>query len=175
METARLRLEPPSLKFQPAMLEAILESKGELEAYLPWVPHSLTEEASIANVKEAITFFENYEKELRYSIHLKETGELVGVIGLLIRDKTLPAFEIGYWLRTSCVGFGYMTEAVHALESYAFDELNAQRIVITSAEGNSKSRAVAERAGYELEETLINERTLPSGELTNTVVYIKHR
>ncbi|HDY8053312.1 TPA: GNAT family N-acetyltransferase, partial [Vibrio vulnificus] len=94
METERLKLLPPSMKHQPMMLEAILESQDELGVYLPWVLYALTEAESIENTKRAISNFENFEGELRYSIIEKSTGRFLGAIGLIIRDKAVPYFEI---------------------------------------------------------------------------------
>ncbi|MFD2177085.1 GNAT family N-acetyltransferase [Veronia pacifica] len=173
METERLRLLPPSMELQPDMLEAIIESKAELSVFLLWVPYALTQQDSVRNTQTAILNFENFEEELRYSIVEKASNRFIGAIGLIIRDKSVPFFEIGYWLRSSSVGKGYMAEAVKALEKYAFMELNAKRIEIRAAEGNKSSRAVAERVGYKLEAMLVNERRLPSGELGNTAVYMK--
>lgn len=173
METERLNLVSPSMELHPQILKALRESRDELGEFLPWVPFSLTEEESIENTKQAISNFEKFEGELRYSLMDKNSGKLVGVIGLVIRDKEVPYFEIGYWLRSSFVGFGYMSEAVRALEIYAFTELHAHRVEIRTAEENLKSRAVAERCGYFHEATLCNTRRLPSGELTSTLVYVK--
>ncbi len=125
METERLKLLPPSMEYQPLMLEAILESQDELGVYLSWVPYALTETESIENTKQAISNFENFEGELRYSIIDKSTDRFLGTIGLIIRDKTVPYFEIGYWLRSSSVGYGFISEAVKAVETYAFKELKA--------------------------------------------------
>ncbi|MGF1763226.1 GNAT family N-acetyltransferase [Aliivibrio kagoshimensis] len=173
METERLKLVPPSMDLQPQLLEAIVESQSELSVYLPWVPYALTEEESIEEMKRAINNFENFEGELRHLIIEKCSGRLVGAIGLIIRDKSVPFFEIGYWLRSSCVGLGYMTEALNRLEEKAFVELKANRVEIKAAEENIKSWSIAKRCGYAFEGTLRNDRRLPSGELNNTVVYAK--
>lgn len=173
MENERIKLVPPSMDLAPKMLEAIRESKEELSVFLPWVPYALNEEDSLKNMREAIANYECFEGELRLPIIEKASGRLIGAIGLIIRDKSVPYFEIGYWLRTSEVGKGYITEAVTLLESYVFNELKANRVEIRAADINDKSRAVAKRCGYTLEATLVNERRLPSGELSNTVVYSK--
>lgn len=173
METERLKLLPPSHGHAPLMLEAIIESQKELGLFLPWVPYALTEEASALKTEEAIDNFESFENELRYSIIEKVTGNLVGVISLIIRDKSVPFFEIGYWLRTASVGLGYISEAVKVIEKYAFTELNANRVEIKVAQENRRSCSVAERCGYQFEGTFYNERRLPSGELGNTVIYAK--
>ncbi|MFH0258744.1 GNAT family N-acetyltransferase [Vibrio rumoiensis] len=175
METDRLYLAPPCLANQPAMLEAIIESQAELSQFLDWVPFALTEQQSIEATQQAMVNFDNFENELRYSLLDKQSGKLVGMIGLLIRDKEVPYFEIGYWLRRSCVGLGYITEAVQALETYAFQDLKAQRVEIRTAGTNTKSQAVAERCGYQLEGTLRYARRLPSRELDHTLIYAKTR
>lgn len=173
MQTFRLKLLPPSMVTQPLMFEALLESKKDLREFCPWIDSALKLENSIANTQQAIRNYESFENELRYSLIDKDSGRFVGVIGLIICDKSVPSFEIGYWLRSSCVGFGYMTEAVQAIEKYAFSQLNAQRVEIRAAEQNTKSRNVAERCLYQLEGTFYNARRLPSGKLANTVVYAK--
>lgn len=173
MESERLKLLPPSMNNQPQILAAIRNSKAELSEYLPWVGNALTVEGSVNDTKQAIKNFENFEGELRFSIFVKESNEFVGAIGLIIRDKSVPFFEIGYWLKSSSVGSGYVTEAVDILEKYAFQDLNAKRVEINAAEGNLKSRAVAERCGYKYEGILQNHRRLPNGEISNTVVYAK--
>lgn len=175
METERLKLVPPCLELQPQILDAIVESKIELSEFLTWVPYALTEKESIENTKQAIANFNNIENELRFSILNKQNNKLVGAIGLIIRDKTVPFFEVGYWLRTTCVGFGYAAEAVSVIEKYAFEQLNANRLEIKCAELNVKSKTVALRCGYEFEGRMKNTNRLPSGELSNTLVFAKTR
>lgn len=119
--------------------------------------------------------FDNFENELRFSILTKQDNALIGAIGLIIRDKSVPFFEIGYWLRTTSVGFGYVAEAISVLEKYAFEQLQAHRIEIKCAESNIKSKAVALRCGYEFEGLLKNTNKLPSGELSNTLMFAKTR
>ncbi|MGH3087678.1 MAG: GNAT family N-acetyltransferase, partial [Rubrobacteraceae bacterium] len=86
-------------------------------------------------------------------------------------DWDVPRFEIGYWLRTSFTGKGYMTEAVKGIAAFAFDELGAQRVEIKCDPLNEKSVRVAKRCGFRLEAELRNNERSPSGELRNTLVY----
>ena len=173
MESNRLKLVPISMEHQPSILAAVLESQAELAKFLSWVPVSLTEAESIESTQQAILNFENLEKELRFSIFEKVSSRFVGSIGLIIRDIKIPYFEIGYWIKSSCVSLGYATESVKLLETYTFNELKARRVEIKAAECNLKSRAVAERCGYLYEGTLRNDRKLLSGEISNTVIYAK--
>ncbi|WP_021023694.1 MULTISPECIES: GNAT family protein [Salinivibrio] len=173
LDSDRLLLVAPNMAHQPFILEAVLESQHTLAPFMDWLPHALTESSSIENTQQAIDNFDMFINELRYSIFEKSTGQLVGVISLMIRNIAIPYFEIGYWLRSSKEGLGYMSEAVRTLERYAFNDLNAKRVEIKTAYENTRSRAVAERCGYHQEAMLTNDRILPSGTISSTVVYAK--
>ena len=172
METERIRLVPPSMELVTDTQCAIRESEDELSEYLTWVQSSLQEPEK--NMLTAVENHNSFCNEVRFYILNAASGRLIGVIGLLIRDIGVPFFELGYWIRKTETGNGYAVEAVGVLEEYAFSELKAERLEIRTAKSNVKSRAVAERSGYLYEAELVNERRLPSGELTNTIVYAKY-
>ena len=151
---------------------AIQESEAELHQFLSWVTASLKEPEQ--NMRVAIENFDAHENELRFHILQKNTNFFIGTIALIVRDTDIPFYEVGYWIRTSQVGNGYAIEALAMLEAYAFKELGVKRLEIRTAVDNMKSRAVAERSGYSQEGELKNERLLPSGEITSTVVYAKY-
>jgi len=173
MESKRIELVPPSLKYAASMLAVIRESETELSEFMPWVSESLSKSDLEGNIRNAVKNFDNFTDEFWFNIIEKETGSFIGVVGFIIRDLNVPYFEIGYWLNTSMVGKGYVTEAVKLVERFAFISHHAQRLEIKMAGSNLKSRAVAERCGYQLEASLINARRLPSGALDNTVIYTK--
>ena len=89
------------------------------------------------------------------------------------RDWSVPSFEIGYWLRSSTVGKGYITEAVEALTQAAFQHLHAERIIIRCDSRNVRSARVAERAGYTLEATLRRDARAPDGSLRDTLQFVR--
>ncbi|MEZ8747435.1 GNAT family N-acetyltransferase [Vibrio sp. 10N.261.49.A5] len=175
MESERLKLVPPSLNYIDVMHGVIEESQQDLSQFLPWVSGALSKQVLEDNTKEAMVNFSRCIGEFWFNIIEKKTGLFIGVVGFIVRDKSVPYFEIGYWLQTSKTGFGYITEAVGLVEQYAFDDLSARRVEIKMAASNLKSQAVAIRCGYEVEATLINSRRLPSGELDSTMVYAKTR
>ncbi|MCL9781588.1 GNAT family N-acetyltransferase [Vibrio sp. S4M6] len=169
----RISLYKPSMRLCQNVHQAILESQNEMSKYLPWVQHTLTLERVNDTMLEAIDNFDNMTHELRMPIIDNHTGRFLGMTGLIIRDKSVPCYEIGYWLRTAEVGKGYISEAVKLVESYAFNQLNALRIAITAASTNQKSIAVAKRNGYRHEATLEQNRRMADGQLVDTVVYRK--
>ncbi|MCU0498619.1 MAG: GNAT family N-acetyltransferase [Anaerolineae bacterium] len=96
------------------------------------------------------------------AITLAESGEVIGVIGLVPSYQpfdTLPYFggaatglytpEIGlFWaLGTAYRGHGYATEAAHALCDHAFRVLHLKRIIATTEHDNLASQRVMTRLG----------------------------
>ncbi len=100
---------------------------------------------------------------------------MIGAVGFIVRDNTIPFFEIGYWLKTAKTGAGYVSEAVELVERFAFVEKKAKRVEIKMAGTNIKSQSVAKRCGYKIEARLENSRRLPSGEIDSTVIFAKTR
>ena len=57
--------------------------------------------------------------------------------------------EIGYWLVESENGYGFMSEALFALEKELFN-FGFDKIILDIDDGNIKSESVAKRNGYKL-------------------------
>ncbi|KMV30934.1 ribosomal protein acetyltransferase [Photobacterium swingsii] len=173
MESQRIKLTPPSLAYADSMWTIIQESEAELSEFLPWVSESLTLNKLKDNIEFAAEHYNNFSDDFWFNIIEKRTGAFIGAVGFIVRDPDVPYFEIGYWLCTSMVGKGYISEAVKIIERFAFVDNKAQRVEIKMAGSNVKSRAVAERCGYQFEAKLENGRRLVSGELDSTVIYVK--
>lgn len=108
-------------------------------------------------------------------LFLKDSGLLVGSSGVHSIDWTVPKCEIGYWVRTSCAGQGFVTEAVKAITTFAFANLGMRRVEAFPDDENKSSWLVCERAGYMLEGIMRNDRVDPNGVLRNTRVYASVR
>ncbi len=109
--------------------------------------------------------------EVGTAIFIRESGALLGSVGFRIRNLAVPSFEIGYWLRQSAEGHGYMSEAVRIVTSFLFDDLRAQRVMIRCDARNRRSGAVAKRLGYPLEGTLRHDSLGADGAIRDTLVY----
>jgi len=174
-ESERLIIRAPRPGDGAAINAAVVESLAELRPWMPWA----TEKPSIAETEEfarrAAAGWLTRES-LTLSLWRKDTGDYVGNSGMHRIDWEVPSVEIGYWVRTSLAGQGYITEAVHAITAFAFDTLGAHRVEIHCDERNTRSAAVARRAGFDLEAILHNHRrhhlTL---ELRNTMIFAKVR
>jgi RimJ/RimL family protein N-acetyltransferase len=104
---------------------------------------------------------------------LKGSNTVVVSSGLHRIDWSVPKFEVGFWVRTSFQGKGYVTEAAGSIVAMAFDNLGAHRVEALPDEDNDRSRRVCERIGLALEGILRNERRAPGGTLRNTCVYAR--
>ena len=80
-------------------------------------------------------------------------------------------FEIGYWVRTSLVGNGYVSECVAQLTRLCFERFDARRVEICASADNLRSRRVAELAGFRCERTIAPDGSHPDGSPRATIVY----
>jgi len=172
LESARLHIRVARPGDGPTFNAAVLESLPDLAPWLGWVTPAPTVEQSELNCRKAYARY-LLNEDLMVFFFLKETGALVGGSGLHKADWTLRKFEVGYWCRTGYGGKGLMTEGVRALSDHALQVLKANRVFLTVDDLNVKSWRLAERAGFSLEGTLINERLDLHGQLRNTRVYAR--
>jgi RimJ/RimL family protein N-acetyltransferase len=174
VETQRLLLLAPRAGLGQALNAAICESIDELRPWMPWAQVEPTVEESEAVVRRQLARFIARE-DLAFQIYRRNAdgsaGQLLGGTGLHRFDWKVRRFEIGYWIRSSAQGKGYVSEAVRALAAMAFDALKARRVEIRMDSANRRSRAVAERCGFELEGVLRRDALSLLGEPRDTCVY----
>jgi RimJ/RimL family protein N-acetyltransferase len=150
--------------------EAVIESIASLSQWLAWVTPPPTVEESELSCRRAYERF-LLNQDLMVFFFLKSDGTLVGGSGLHDADWKLRCFEVGYWGRSRYCGMGLITEGVRSLAAYALTELAANRVFLTTDQRNTASWRLAERAGFQLEGTMKNERFDLHGRLRNTRVY----
>jgi RimJ/RimL family protein N-acetyltransferase len=126
---------------------SIDESREHIAAWLPWVDSYQRPEDAIAHIRRFRARW-LLREDLVAGVFERDTPRLLGGSGLHRIDWSIRRFEIGYWLRESAVGRGYMTEAVQLLTRFAFDQLDANRVEIRMDTGNLRSRAIPERLEF---------------------------
>ncbi len=154
----RVLLRPLDVEDAAAVWAAVEESRANLEPWLPWVRtlQSIEDErADIARMHERSSL----RTDWTVGVFDRVTGRYLGGSGLHRIRWDSRIFEIGYWIRTSEEGKGYITETVRLLTRLAFDRLGAHRVEIYVDPRNARSIRVPERLGYILEGTLRRFRT----------------
>lgn len=149
---------------------AVEESRAQIGPWLPWVEKTLGPEDSEAAARRGAARWLTRE-DLMVGVWERATGRYLGGSGLHRIDWSVPAFEIGYWLRTSSWGQGYASETVRVLCRFAFETLAANRVEIRCDARNSRSVAVPRRLGFGQEATLRNECRDGAGELRDTMIF----
>ena len=110
-------------------------------------------------------------EDLTLGVWDRGTGRYLGGSGLHRIDWDVPSFEIGYWLRRTAVGNGYMTEAAWLLCRFAFDSLSASRVFLRCGAGNHRSSAIARRLNFVLEGTMRNDKRDTNGALYDMLMF----
>lgn len=120
-------------------------SDPEVVFYEPYPPFSMEE-----CKKEALR---RAGDEGFWAVCIKETKKLIGNITLMKAD--FDTFELGYVFHSEYQGKGYATESAVALVTYAFQQLNAHRVIALCNPENEKSWRLLERLNMRREGHLI--------------------
>jgi RimJ/RimL family protein N-acetyltransferase len=87
---------------------------------------------------------------VQFSVEERESGRLVGDVGLSPADGEPGVIKVGYTIDPAFQRRGYATEAVGALVDFAFERLDADVVRAYADADNTASIRVAERVGLRL-------------------------
>ncbi len=164
----RVIVRPHHISDFDEMWEAIQESRDELRPWLPFADQSPDDLRAWLTRAEARWLT---RETLGCAVVDRATGRFAGNIGLMIRDWEIGYFEIGYWLRTSAAGKGFMTEAARLVTDFAFDHLWANRVEMRCDARNERSAAVPRRLGFTQEAHLRWNGTFVNDALRDTLIF----
>jgi ribosomal-protein-serine acetyltransferase len=162
--SCRLRLLEES---DAAELHALIEANRELLArWLPWAAEQTFEDTLdfIRRTGEQLTGNDGIQLAIACA------GKIAGVVGYREVNWERRTTSLGYWLGAEHQGRGTMTEAVRALVDHAVSGWGLDRVEIRAAVENRRSRAIPERLGFRLEQTLPEAETV-GGRALDSAVY----
>lgn len=154
----------------PAFFDAVVESRERLRPWDDWPDECQTLDITRIWLREYMADW-LLRKLFEIGIWDRESKQYLGNILLRPHNWAIPFFEIGYWLRNSAEGKGYMTEAVQLLKDVVREQLGARRVMLRIDERNQRSIAVAERLHFQREGTLRNQERAADGTLRNMVIF----
>lgn len=153
-----------------AVFEAVQESREHLRRWMPWVSaHQQVEDSETFARRAAVQWMSR--EDLVVGIWDRESSRYLGSSGLHPKDWDVPAFEVGYWLRCSAEGHGYVSETVRLLTQLAFETLGANRLILRCDARNERSAAVARRLGFLQEGTFRSDSRDPTGALRDVLSF----
>ena len=168
----KIHLLVPDLSRSQEMHQLIVNFSNLHREFLTWADDNSSEETVFSNMSIASKNFSEDRDEYKFLIINNHTNQLVGCISLFIRHAQIPYFEIGYWLSTQAMGYGFITEACILVRDLAYHHLKSKRLEIRMARRNIRSSKLAERCGFYCEEILKNNRIDGFGCLDDTCIYI---
>ena len=137
--------------------------------YLSWSAHK--------NVSETIKIIEswvnNYNSANYYQwcITVKDTGEVIGGISVVMMTEDAECCEIGYVLSKKFWNRGIMTEALNSVLEYLFNKVNFHRIQLRHDTENVASGKVMLKNGLKREGLLRKSEKSPQGKWRDMVIY----
>jgi ribosomal-protein-serine acetyltransferase len=167
---ARVYLRPYAVGDGVPVQEAIEESHDHLRPWMGWTDSRRTVQECETYVRQALAKWLTQE-DVTVGMWDPSTDRYLGGIWLYYNDQHVPAMEIGYWVRASAQGQGYVTEAATMLCKLAFLTFGAQRVCIQCDAANIRSAKIAHRLGFVHEATLRKHSHNTMGELTDTLVF----
>ncbi len=152
------------------LFEAVAESREHIRPWLPFADaHQTIEESRDWIIQMMAQWF--LRNDLILGMWEAATSRYLGGTGLHVHSWDTGYFEIGYWIRASAEGHGYVMEAVRLLANYTFDTLKANRLEIRCDELNVRSAAIPQRLGFVKEGCLRNDASAPDGRIRSTLVF----
>jgi len=169
LSDGHLLIRPFRIEDLSPMYEAVRESITELSPWLPWCHPDYRIEDTSAFIISREDAWRN-EGEYGFAVCDVETGKFLGGVGISQVNQIYKCANLGYWVRSSCVGRGVASSAARLAARYGLEELGLQRIEILVATGNHASQRAALKAGA-VREGVLRKRLLINGQSQDAVVY----
>lgn len=170
LEGPRLTIRPYRAGDGKEMHEAVNEDVGHLLPWMVWAYKHASVNDSELVARRCRAAWEARE-DLTMAMWDRERGRYLGGTGLHRIQWEIPAFEIGYWIRKSEEGKGYVTEAVQLLTDFAFGTLKANRVFLRIATDNVRSLAIPPKVGFVQEGVLRNAVVDAHGDLHDLAIF----
>ena len=149
LETQRLTIRFWRVEDAEGLFEAADSSRDTL---LPWLDWAARDLLSVDQTRASIARFADEASDadrtsFNQGVFDRETGRVLGSIGMHRFNRAQRTGEVGYWLRADARGRGLMTEAVRHLFSSAFTPQpeggwGLRRIIILSSGPNDASQRI---------------------------------
>jgi len=127
-----------------AYFALIARNKAHLRAWVDVEAYEGSLETLRAYLKQRLLQFINGEG---YHLGIWYQDTLVGVLDYRVNQRNRKV-ELGYWIDAAMEGKGIVTRACRTMVRHAFEEQRAQKVEISCAVENTRSRAVPERLDF---------------------------
>ena len=126
-------------------------NRAYLRRWMPWLDGTKTAADSLTFIQSMRVQASNHTG---FTAAIRVENQIVGVAGFHTIDWNNRIATMGYWLAESHQKHGIMTRAARTLIDFGFAALNVNRVTLSCAVDNQRSRAIPERLGLTHEGTL---------------------
>jgi ribosomal-protein-alanine N-acetyltransferase len=138
--TQRLILRP--LRLTDALTIQRIFPSWHMARYMSAVPWPYPKDGAVSFIRKIALPGMRERKHWLWAITRKGNDTLIGVVHLR-RGKT----NRGFWIAPAFHGKGYMSEAVAAVNEFAFTKAGFKKLVISNAKTNLASRRIKQKTG----------------------------
>ena len=160
--TPYLQLHPAHTTDAAELYALIDKHRAYLRRWLPFIDVT----TAVADSEAYLSLVEE-QAERNPVFVIRFYGKLVGLVGFKDTDYDNQRTEIGYWLAENFQHKGIMTSCVRTLVDFAFTDMGMHRIQIRVAEGNTSSRKIPLRLGFQKEGVERDGEMLEPGRFVN--------
>jgi len=142
-------------------------------AVMEHFPSMLSREETVAAVGRVENHFEKHGYGF-WAVEMPDKAPFIGFIGLAIpafETSFTPCVEIGWRLARRWWGQGLATEGARAALEYGFERVGLPEIVSFTVPGNTRSRRVMEKLGFQYSEDFEHPRIETGHPLRRHVLY----
>ena len=166
--TDEVCIRPYRVEDAPALWEAVIQSRAQLEPWMPWCHANYSIEDARSWIEEQV---DAREQETAFEFLIASSaGSYLGGAGLNQIDTANQRANVGYWVRSSVTGNGVATRAVRLIRDWAFQNTELVRLEILVAVGNVASHRVAEKCGA-IREGVLKRRLMLHGTARDATMF----
>lgn len=143
IKSERLLIRPLQIKDASELSKATFETWKDLNRWMQWAKIK----SEMTDLNNCINYLANCARKMEtgedftFGCFLKDCGDFVASIRLATFQSSKTEFEFcGIWCRNQFQRKGYASEALRCIINYAFSKLQAKRLIISHAEGNTPSK-----------------------------------
>jgi RimJ/RimL family protein N-acetyltransferase len=163
---SRILLRPPEMNDVSTIYKLVRDPQVFRYTHVPY-PYQRKHAVMYVNIAA-----DGLKKKTGYMFVIvdKETGQLIGALGLHQVSPLHKKAELGYWIGKPFRGFGYATEASRLLIDYGFKKLKLKRIYAYAMTGNTNSRNILKKCGF-MKEGLLRDYVKHQGRWRDVYAY----
>jgi RimJ/RimL family protein N-acetyltransferase len=175
MKSAVMTNSRPAIRIRPytrddadVMLEAVDESRVELNRWMPWCEPGYGRADALEWIEMTIV---GREKGTLFDFAIVDgRGRYFGGAGINQIRAAEGVANVGYWVRSSATGAGIAVAAARQVIDWGIANTRLNRFEIVAAVENRRSQRVAEKLGA-VRDAVLRKRLLVDGIAVDAVLY----